>query len=110
MTDPHAPHDITTTVEIIAARLLQQGATHPVAAALVLAARGQDGTDPAGFAATAGLTIREIQALEAGEVALEDLPAQVSQVLDRTGRVDLLAMADLDADIRRRRAARQAQG
>ncbi len=110
MTDHTPPADITTTVEIVAARLLQRGATHPVAAALAIAARGQDGTTVDEFAAARGLDVSEVRALEAGAVPLEDLPDLIADVLDRTGRVDLLAMADLDADIRRRQQARLADG
>ena len=100
--------DLTTTVEVIAVRLLQRGAPHPVSAALALAARGQDGTTVAEFADTHGLSVADLLAIEAGTVALEDLPDQIAEALDRRSRIDLLAMADLDTDIRRAQAARQA--
>ena len=110
MTHNTPPADITATVQMVAARLLQRGAAHPVAAALAIAARGQDGTTVDEFAAAYGLHSSTVRSLEAGDVALEDLPDLIADVLDRTGRVDLLAMADLDTHTRQTPQAHQADG
>lgn len=108
MSHDDAPLDLTNAVEIIAARLLQAGAHHLVAAALAIAARGQHGTNVEAFADAQNLDLAEVHAIEAGDVALEELPRQISDVLDANGLVDLPALADLDAQIRDAAAKRDA--
>jgi hypothetical protein len=89
-----APPDLTRLVERLAARLADEGARHPVAAAVAIACRGRSGLDRAPFAASIGIDTDIVTACERGDVAFADLPAPL--VADHEG-LDLLALADLDA-------------
>src|SRR5690606_17182764 len=85
--------DVTRLVERLAARLTSSRVRHPVAAAVAIACRGNAGVDQAVFAARLGVDVGTIAACEAGDVAFDDLPAEL--VADHDG-LDLLALADLD--------------
>jgi len=95
--------DLTGLCERIAARLADAGVTHPVAAAVALSARGHLGLDADVFANRYGIDPSRLRRLEAGAVAWEDLPDCIGAVLDDIDGFDLLALADLDATLRRDR-------
>ena len=92
---PLWPSDITPLCERIANRKARAGATHPVAAALAYCARAHTRMSPAAFAATVGLRQADVEALEAGDVAWEDVPDRVSEIAAAPG-VNFLALADLN--------------
>ena len=87
--------DVTRLVERLADRLARSGASHPVAAAVAMACRGNTGRDLDSFARWVGVSRSQVAACEAGDVAFGDLPDEV--VAHHAG-LDLLALADLDAD------------
>lgn len=97
---PSWPSDLTRVCERIADRLHRSGATHPVAAAVALAARGHLGLDIDGFARAVGLGVDTVRSAEAGDIAWEDLPDVLGAVVESMPSVDLLALADLDAGYR----------
>ena len=66
------PSDLTRVCERLAQHLDRSGATHPVAAAVTLAARGHQGLDVAEFADVLGLPVDAIRRAEAGNIAWED--------------------------------------
>lgn len=73
-----------------------RGCAHPVAAAAALVARGVAGLDRVAFAERFGRSESEVEATEAGAVAFGDLPDEVGNLLEASGRLDLLQIADLD--------------
>ena len=93
---PLWPSDITALCERIASRKARAGARHPVAAAVAYCARAHTGLAPDAFAAQLGLRRADVDALEEGDVAWEDVPDSVSAVVAIPG-VNFLALADLDA-------------
>ena len=92
---PLWPSDITALCERIANRKARDGARHPVAAALAYCARAHSRMSPTAFAGTVGLHQADVEALEAGDVAWEDIPDRVSEIAARPG-LDFLALADLN--------------
>ncbi|MFV2038850.1 MAG: hypothetical protein ACC660_01250 [Acidimicrobiales bacterium] len=94
------PADLTHVCSRLAGRLADQGATHPVAAALVLCARGQTTLDQQDFADRFELSLATVVAAEAGAVAWKDLPDIIGELLQRAPAIDLLALADLDLGMR----------
>jgi hypothetical protein len=97
---PSWPSDLTRVCERLAHQLHRGGATHPVAAAVALAARGHLGLDIAEFAAAADLPIDTVRRAEAGDIAWEDLPDILGSLVESIPSVDLLALADLDGSYR----------
>lgn len=69
--------DQTLLCERLAERLRDQGFAHPVAAAVALAVRANLGCDRAAFAARLDLDLDAVEAMDAGAVALGDLPPAV---------------------------------
>jgi len=97
---PRWTADLTGAAERLAQRLASAGATHPVAAAVGLTARGHEGLDAAAFAARYGIAADTVAAIEAGDMAWEDLPDCIGDVLATIPRIELLALADLDSHYR----------
>lgn len=97
---PSWPSDLTRVCERLARQLHRRGATHPVAAAVALAARGHRGLGTAEFAAAVGLSADTVRCAEAGDIAWEDLPDVLGALVESMPSVDLLALADLDASYR----------
>lgn len=95
-----SPIDPTRTIERMARRLRSQGAPHPVAGAVALAARGTRRLGPEDFAVEVGLLADVVHAAEAGEVPLGRLPAEIGALAFATG-ADLLALTDLEREWRR---------
>lgn len=93
------PGDLTLICERLAAQLSNEGATHPVAAAVMLAARGHTALTQAEFAERFNLDLDRLQATEAGRTPWHQLPNIAGALLDTFTNVDLLAMADLDASL-----------
>lgn len=91
------PGDLTLICERLATQLASEGARHPVAAAVMLAARGHTALTQAEFATRYQLDLPALQATEAGHVPWADLPHIAGALLDTFTNVDLLALADLDA-------------
>lgn len=87
--------DATAMCELLAHRLHGKGASHPVAGAVALAARGHLGLRRPEFAALVGLELSEVQSSEEGEVPFGGLPREIGWVLDDIDGLDLLALADL---------------
>ncbi len=92
---PLWPSDITPLCERIASRKARAGATHPVAAALAYCARAHSRLSSAAFADSVGLSESDIEAMESGDVAWEDVPDCVSAFAAMPG-VNFLALADLN--------------
>lgn len=97
---PSWPSDLTRVCERLAQQLHRRGATHPVAAAVALAARGHLGLAVDEFADTVDLPIDTVQRAEAGDIAWEHLPDILGSILDTMPGIDLLALADLDSSYR----------
>ena len=97
---PSWPSDLTRVCERLARQLHRHGATHPVAAAVALAARGHLGLDVDEFADVVDLTVATVARAEAGDIAWEDLPDTLGSLVESMPSVDLLALADLDASYR----------
>jgi hypothetical protein len=93
--------DLTFLCLRMAEGFRHRGAAHPVAAAVALAARGTTGLDRAAFAERFGRKEDGVEAVEAGAVAFEELPGEVGDLLEASGRFDLLQLADLDRAFRR---------
>ncbi len=93
-TDRSPDLDITRMVERLAETYRRRGAAHPVAAAASVTARGILGGDIATAAARLGLPGAELRRAEAGQVPFGDLPDAVGAVLERSGMVGLLGLAD----------------
>ncbi len=98
---PLWPSDLTRVCERLAGRFAGEGAAHPVAASVVLAARGHSGLDNTEFAELHQLDLDRIRRAEAGEVPWEDLPDIIGELLEAMPAIDLLALADLEAQLRR---------
>lgn len=96
------PSDLTRVCERLAQHLDRSGATHPVAAAVALAARGHHGLDVDDFARGLGLSADAVGRAEAGGIAWEDLPDIIGDLLESIPSIDLLALADLDTHYRQR--------
>lgn len=94
---PSRPVALTRLCEVLASRLAAGGARHPVAAAVVLAARGHDGLDPVAFARRHQRSLDWVASAEAGQVAWELLPDTIGERLADMAGLDLLAIADLES-------------
>lgn len=88
--------DLTLLCLRLAEELHSDGAEHPVAAALAVAARGVSGLEPAAFARHLGWDEATVRATESGLVGFADLPPEVGDLLASTGRIDFLQVADLE--------------
>ncbi|MEO5841605.1 MAG: hypothetical protein ABIQ73_01650 [Acidimicrobiales bacterium] len=88
--------DMTIYCERLAERLRSRGATHPVAAAVALVARGYRGVDTEPFAAAIGLDARSLRSVEAGAVAFADLPDAVAVAFAEVPSANLFIMADYE--------------
>jgi hypothetical protein len=88
--------DPTVVIERMAGRLRADGAQHPVAAALAIAARGHARLAPEEYAASVDLPIGLVDSAETGDVAFSDLPSTVGEQAGAMG-IDLLALVDLEA-------------
>ncbi|HEX7096596.1 MAG TPA: hypothetical protein VF183_11980, partial [Acidimicrobiales bacterium] len=71
----------------------ENGARHPVAAAVAIACRGNTGLEREAFAASIGVDVAMVDACETGAVPFEELPDAITE----HGGLDLFALADLDA-------------
>ena len=91
--------DMTMVCERLAERLRSKGVTHPVAAAVALAARGHRGVDIEPFAADIGLDAHELRRIEAGDVAFADLPDELAFAFAAIPSASLFLVADLDREI-----------
>lgn len=91
--------DPTDVIERMAARLRSQGAAHPVAGAIALAARGHMRMAPDAFAHEVGLSADLVGSAESGDVAFSELPTVVGEKVARLG-ADLLVLADLESSWR----------
>lgn len=90
--------DVVAFVERLAERLRQDGAAHPVAAAVALAARGRRRSDPGAFAAAVGLDTALVRRAEAGEVPFGELPDELTEWLDPAQLLQLAELARGDGD------------
>ena len=90
------PLDMTIYCERLAERLRRKGVSHPVAAAVALAARGHRGVDTASFAAAIGMRAADLSAIEAGAVAFADLPDEVALAFAGIPSANLFLLADYD--------------
>lgn len=97
--------DPTVVIERMARRLRDEGAAHPVAGAVALAARGHACLPLPEFAASVGLAVENVRSAELGWVAFGELPAAIGAQVGETG-ADLLALADLEVEWRRSPPAR----
>jgi len=91
--------DPTVVIERMARRLRAEGAEHPVAAALAVAARGHARLTAHEYAASVGLPVDLIDSAETGGIAFSDLPMVVGEQTGAIG-ADLLSLADLEASWR----------
>ena len=91
--------DVTLFCERLAERLRSKGVTHPVAAAVALAARGHRGVDVQPFADAIGLSTPLLRQVEAGAIAFADLPDEVALAFARIPSASLFLMADLDSEM-----------
>ncbi|MFT5203461.1 MAG: hypothetical protein ACI9C1_002861 [Candidatus Aldehydirespiratoraceae bacterium] len=87
--------DPTVVIERMARRLRSEGAEHPVAGAIALAARGHLRLDLDSYANTVGLPVADVGAAEAGEIPFGDLHRSLGLQAGVLG-ADLLALADLE--------------
>jgi hypothetical protein len=87
--------DPTRTVERLAERLRAAGASHPVAGAVSLAARGHARLDVGAWADLVELPATDVAAAEAGSVPFGELPGPIGRRADAIG-LDLLSLADLE--------------
>jgi hypothetical protein len=81
--------DTTLLCERLAQRLRRQGYLHPLAAAVVLAVRGQHGLSTDQFARHLGLPPSAVADAEAGQVAFDALAAPVLAAAVFVPRLDL---------------------
>ena len=93
---PDHPADRTRQVERMASQKMLHDAPQTVAAA----ARAQLGLSQQHFADTHGLSIDHVVGIEAGQVPWEQLPSVIGDILAEGGPIDLLALADLDTQLR----------
>ena len=87
--------EVTRLCLRLAERFRAADVSHPVAAAASVTARGLTGLDPTAFSRRHSLEPSDIAAGEAGEVAFGDLPGAVGTILEGSGKVCLLQLADL---------------
>ena len=87
--------DMTMFCERLAERLRSKGVTHPVAAAVALAARGHRGVDIEQYATDIGVNVPELCEVEAGTVEFVDLPDELAWAFARIPSASLFLMADL---------------
>lgn len=87
--------DRTALTEHLARRLRAEGATHPVAGAVVIAARGSRQLSLPEFSVEVGVSVDLIKAAEAGRAEFAAIPAAVGAAAASTG-IDLLSLADLE--------------
>lgn len=92
--------DATAMVERMAVQARAAGLTHPVAAAVALAARVGNLAGPEEFADLTGIPLAHLAEAESGAVRFGELPAGYDGVLASL-EVDLLSLADLEAEWRR---------
>lgn len=93
-------YDLTRLCLLLAERYRAADMPHPVAAAAAVTARGLTGLDPAAFSRRHSLHPSEVVAGEAGEVAFGDLSASLGTILEASGQVCLLQLADQDLGYR----------
>ena len=93
------PIDPTVVIERMARRLRADGAAHPVAAAVSVAARGHACLALHEFADEVELSPEIVRSAELGSVAFGELPAAIGAQAGETG-ADMLALADLEAEWR----------
>lgn len=91
--------DPTVVIERMARRLRAEGAAHPVAGAVALAARGHARMDAGEYAEAVGLPVEVVGSAESGDISFGQLPATVGEQAGALG-ADLLALADLEASWR----------
>lgn len=85
---PRWPTDVTLFCRRLAERLAGEGYEHPVVASLALAVRGRRGTTTEELAAELGLPPERLAAIEAGEVAVDDLPPALLAAIDALDGLD----------------------
>ena len=90
------PIDPTVVIERMATRLRSQGATHPVAGAIAVAARGHMRMGQCEFAVAVDLPVELVRSAETGAIPFGELPAAIGEHVGAAG-ADLLALADLEA-------------
>ncbi|MCB0995236.1 MAG: hypothetical protein KDB21_09115 [Acidimicrobiales bacterium] len=88
------PPGVVNACRPYAARAAAGGATHPTAAALLLAARAHTHLNRAEFAARYNLDIDTLAAIEAGDIALRDLRALLDPLFDSIEPADWLTLTD----------------
>ncbi|MEM7141933.1 MAG: hypothetical protein AAF548_12970 [Actinomycetota bacterium] len=93
--------DATALVERMAVQARTAGVDHPVAAAVARAARVSSLSGPEAFAERIGVSVVRLVESESGAVRFGDLPIAYDDTLGELG-VDLLSLADLEAEWRRR--------
>lgn len=91
--------NVTTLTERIAIRLAAQGAEHPVAAAVTIAVRGMSRLGPVEYAEALGLAPADVRALEAGTVALGELPPSLWKLI-HDHELEPVMLVDLDKQLR----------
>lgn len=101
------PIDPTLVIERMARRLRSEGAAHPVAGAVAVAARGHARLAIAEFAGAVALSVEVVESAERGTVPFGELPAAIGAQAGETG-ADLLALADLEAEWRAQPPSRAA--
>lgn len=99
--------DATAMVVRMAVQARTAGLDHPVAAAVALAARVGQLVGPEEFAERTGVPIAQLVEAEAGTVRFGDLPWGYDSVLGALD-VDLLSLADLEAEWKLRETVRSA--
>ena len=93
--------EMTQMVLGLARRYRDAGMAHPVAAATTVAARGATGMERRSFAEGHGIDEDLLEECEAGRVPFAALPEVVGALVEGSGRVCLLQLADLDREVRR---------
>jgi len=96
--------EVTRLCLRMAERFRAADVSHPVAAAASVTARGLTGLGPAAFSRRHSLDRSDVAAGEAGEVAFGDLSVAIGTILEDSGKVCLLQLADLDLGYRTDRA------
>jgi hypothetical protein len=80
--------DVTRFCMRLRDRFIQQGYPRPLPAAIASALRGRHGADVAQFATVLDLPVELVERIEAGQVALGDLPPELLELADDTFRLD----------------------
>lgn len=91
-------------IERMAVTARGAGLEHPVAAAVALAARVSRLSGPEEFAEGAGFSLDQLEAAEGGRLRFGELPPAYDPILAALD-VDLLSLADLEIEWRRRAEA-----